>query len=514
MLIPRFEINFPPICHPITGFKTSLSNLCTCITNLFYLLFSRSIPQSNTITPITARTVSNLTTESADTPTAIVEDFPLPNGTILTKAAFLADPLFMHTPERDRIFRDLAKPLTPFERDLYAEMKSSRFSDFFLFQERPWSAPILATLAYFEGIINREELMVLHMIAETGFQFGEEKAKIRTISKEELRPYLTAAHFPPFTPNEVIYGIVNRKSDSELEKIIDDLVKDWGNRTIIERTVIEYTQHKSNPSITNSIYRNRSHVGIKDDTGSTLTSVLLPPIFNVKLAELTSSVNNTKAEDHLFMFGHNERLADPFYQGVRVISVASPLVSPAPAHGYHAGSLQLEMENHDVNYHVFLEYNTPNIEFFARLAAFFNPKRNPGLIPKECHMLRKISFAFAKDIVDREFLTFRAKDSSFASNFWKQLTIQINYVMLRHRSYAWSDSIFPDTELEKWQDSIFLRNLYNFLEQSDPSLLDCSKKIEPFHMNTDLRREIYNPEILRRKVLEAGLTPRSYSILN
>ncbi len=365
--------------------------------------------------------------------------------TIVTHDDFLEDSLFKDAEEKNVVFIRLFFLINSpnFSDEYKAFLSSLDKGDWHkVYSEKPEELALFSILAFYDNIINRDELFTLNMASSALKEILSPDSPIkevnfRVVEDDEIAAYLEDAGFPPFAPNTVEHFISyhNRKQGAELEKATTEFLSEYSKRRRIEKTFIEYTlkdfhinNRSSIPIEVGIYYSTKSRVGYKNVVeGEQGTVVLAPPELIISLYYAASSVVFDPIPQHHFMFGFNED-PGPLYEGIRPISIASALFKLPLVHNYLAGP-DLGVTTHDLNLHMPLEVINRYIKLYVDLASEFKAhaeqkylnENDKNTLCKEIYDL----------IIDREVHKYRnenqePEDTFFYGNaFWSFMTFRV-----------------------------------------------------------------------------------------
>ncbi len=264
---------------------------------------------------------------------------------------------------------------------------------------------LLVLILYFDNKTELPQVIITHMVASAKIESKKTPAhimKCRVVKAEDMPNYLSRYHFPPFAN---LTGYVNlRFIPTPTGEFSARLLTTYTNLSGLIRTVIELDLNKDNKSsmsfTCNSAIDGRT-AGTKMKSIDSNSYTLLHPIFTFQLLRAASSVNTTSFDSHIYMLGYSYKAGSLLYKSKRPISVMSPLVDGAPIYPSTEGPLQYDMQFHDVNYHMLVEYNNPYVELMCSLAIYFNPFRTKRFLDAKKN---EMCLNVAKHIVDREYL--------------------------------------------------------------------------------------------------------------
>ncbi len=377
----------------------------------------------------------------------INSEIKLSSGKIVTKEDFLNDPLFQLTENKFSEIVYISK--TPLFKTEYKSFLTNLQAEnwFEQIELNPKKMAQLSIIAYLDEKIDQEELLVINIIAEgytsvskvisltrssieSGFGDIEEVAVDPfVISKDRLAVYLKNCNFPPFARSSLKNIIKTGKSEQELDQIKADIIEEFGKRSVIKRTVLEYTltpfiglnEAQANRRLAELLTVEMSILGlhsklgfINSETKSSGTMVLLPPMFTI---DLFCRVSTSGARsDHFFTFGYSDDDSE-FYKGIRVVSIPSPAFKKLPyVHSYISGPRGLGILFHDINYHLALESNIPHVKVFIEIAKGLEALDFEGEIFKTNKPWEQFSLRVASLFIDREANGYRRKKPEEA--FW------------------------------------------------------------------------------------------------
>jgi len=404
----------------------------------------------------------------------------LPSGKVIAKEVFLECSVFENVKDKDDLFSEL-KHLTksPAFQKEYESFLSNLTSEnwFEEIRQDPKKMAQFSFLAYLEGNrIDREELFVINTVAE-GYQELKNKKRrgmvgevlaVRpvTLSSQDLANYLKEAGFPPFTENAYQYLITFRKPPEEIEKIKSQVVEEFGKRSPIQRTVLEYTQSrfllfdKFEDSIEMRIYRQtKSRLGfLHVKQGENGAMVLLPPEFAIELFRKVSSNPSRSSSEHCLSFGYTDDNT-VFIEGKRVITIPSPACEVLPhVHNLKNGPQGLGILFHDINYHIPVEVNNPHTSFYVEITKRLRSQLSPphALLDQKPGLSR-FSKAIVDRLVDRE-LNYRLVEPE--KKFWQSLNKESLKVWTKEEFGSLNDYF-------EWYDRIYFPIIINVLKGSE-----------------------------------------------
>jgi len=307
------------------------------------------------------------------------------SGTIVTHDDFLEDSLFKDAEEKNVVFIRLfflinSPNFTEGYNTFLSNLQNNSWHK--AYSEKPEELALFSILAFYDGVINRDELFTLNMASSALKEIKSpdshiKEVKFRVVADNEIAAYLEESGFPPFAANTKEYIISNhsRKQGAELEEAITKFLSKYRKRRTIGKTFIEYTlkdffyDKKNLGAIEAGIYYSaKSKVGFKNVIdGKEGTVVLAPPELIIYFYYAASCVTSDLVPQHHFMFGFSED-PGPLYEEIRPISIASALFRLPLVHNYPAGP-SLGVTTHDLNFHMLLEAINPYIGFFIDLAS-------------------------------------------------------------------------------------------------------------------------------------------------
>lgn len=309
-------------------------------------------------------------------------------------------------------------------------------------------------IAFLDEKIDQEELFIIHMIGAL-FQYDETSplnkvtaVKTRVIEQDEAADYFQEANFPLFS-KQLETHISNCRSKEEIEKERKTFLEEFSKREPLKRTSLEYTLKHFGISLSTIFYTiemgifyySNFSIGYKNINREQATVVLLSPQLSVDMLYRTSAVVFKKNLTHLFIFGYDPD-DTPFYQGIRVISIPSPLFFVPYIHGYNHGPRELGLYHHDVSYHLPLEVNNPHINQIVCIA---KKLKSIGSDPK----INDHSFSYryeklANKIIDREANVYRWRPPQQAFVSWFTNLISPKYYCLNNEEKIWiKENVLP-----------------------------------------------------------------------
>lgn len=393
----------------------------------------------------------------------------LPNQKTLSREEFENHPLFKITQEKQEVFSQLAtmcgdsEALREYDHFLITlTLKDPEWHSYF--KSHPIKLGYLSLLAFLEGKIDREELFIMHMVGEAYRELLSEKVSavtIHTLSPDNAAKYLQEAGFPLFSPQpnifkrffrnllknllsdelpdllEFIYSkniplITHCKYNGQLKKEKREFLTELTQLSPVKRASVEYTldrfyddpQHLNHRlSVEMGIYfKDIKGIGYKNIEGGKGTIVLLSPQLIIDILRRTSAISSPAASEHVYTFGFSE-VDEPFYQGVRVISIPSPLFSGKYVHGYRAGPEGLGIYYHDVLYHLPLEVNNPHIKPIVNIAKKI---KSYAFAQKEFSQ-KQMAEDMANGLIDKEILDYSIYTPKVAFLNWFVYIIKGQY---------------------------------------------------------------------------------------
>jgi len=411
------------------------------------------------------------------------------SGKDFTKDIVFSYPEFSILKEKDKTFSELVNlTQSPSFQTEYSDFLSSLSSEkwFEINSENPKKMAQFAIIAFLDQKIDREEMFIINIVAEAYWELQQNNHDIgavvgvapKTLSSENIGKYLAESGFPPFADNTNDYAITHRKTPTELEKIKTGFIEDFGKRSPVKRTVLEYTishfldnlygEDLSQEMLIYTQVKLGFREVIQKKQG---TMVLLSPELQIELLRQTSSNPSHSSQEHSITFGYSEDNSK-FYEGVRAISIPSPALEPLPnVHSTKKGPKGLGVLFHDLNYHIPLEINNPYLSTFTRIANELKTQSSNPLLTDE---FQKFTLVMAKKMVDRE-LDFRRNPPE--RTFWNNL-----YWQSRGQ---WRDIFGSKVDYIKWYNEVFLPIINKSLnETQDPTTVEKIQSqffdIQPF----------------------------------
>ncbi len=407
-------------------------------------------------------------------------DIKLPSGKLVSKGDFISNSLFKLT---KNAFSEIAfvSHLVSFESEYTTFLNNLMTVNWFeQIKVNPKKMAQFSIIAYLDEKIDQEELFVINVVAEgyasqskgsssirgskdTCFDYDEETIKVKPVlvAKDQLKDYLESFHFPPFAEFKTSHLLKKGKNDQDIEEIKETIIEEFGTRSFVKRTALEYTIA---PFITSkqvdsdrrlleqcsiemsTYYTARSKLGFKDiEDGVRGTIVILPPLFTIKMF-CQISLHKSRS-DHFLTFGYSTDDSE-FYKGIRVISIPSPAFKKLPfIHDHTYGPSGLSVLFHDLNYHIPLEVNNPHIDLLVEISRRLKFLDFEKDIFKQHMSWKQFSLRVASLIVDREANEYRLDEPEkafwrFINNEANKMADHLNCFSKRQKFISWCNLVY------------------------------------------------------------------------
>ncbi|CDZ81586.1 hypothetical protein BN1013_02122 [Candidatus Rubidus massiliensis] len=344
----------------------------------------------------------------------------LPNGKKISKTDFCEHSLFTNTKEKETVFlqlqmylstSDFAKDYQTFLTDINTDFWFNRYAT------SPHQLAYLALIAFFSEAIDQEELFITNIVAygyyEKLFTTNLVHVNVGILNCHNIATFLANSNYPLFAKEGFSNILLNLKSPEELKHEQTKLIDDLPLLSPLKRTYIEYTQtpfekcecnllRNEYSSLEQVLYFERNwKIGIKNVTNNQGTVVLLSPDLSIRLAKSATNSICREANDHHYMFGFSDNDTS-LYNGIRIISIPSPLFYLPYPDECNKGSPGFQMYHHDILYHVVTDMNNPHIDIYCRLGTII---RSLATSEKNADM-KHFFCEFAFNLVDREVLQY------------------------------------------------------------------------------------------------------------
>ena len=340
----------------------------------------------------------------------------LPNGKKISKTDFCEHSLFINTKEKETVFLQLQLYMSAshFAKDYRTFLSDINTDHWFTrYETNPHQLAYLSLIAFLSEVIDQEELFIINIVAygfyEKLFTTNLVQVNVGILNCHNVALFLANSNYPLFAKDDVSNLLTNLKSRQELKIEQNKFIDDLPLLSPLKRTYVEYTQtpfEKSEwylsgyeySSLEQALYFEKNwKIGIKNVANNQGTIVLLSPHLSIRLAKSATNCICREANDHHYMFGFSDNDTS-LYNGIRIISIPSPLFYLPYPDECNKGSPGFQMYHHDILYHVVIDMNNPHIDIFCRLAATV---RSLATSEKNAHM-KQIFLDFAFNIVDRE----------------------------------------------------------------------------------------------------------------
>lgn len=342
---------------------------------------------------------------------------------LIDKDTFTSHCLFKATKEKDSVYQELLafQNSSKFTQKYQIFLENIKKEDWYNYYESNYKElSLLSILAFFDNKIDQEELIVTHMVAYAFLEYELQKnvigINIFTLYPKISAEYLKKAGFPLFANNsdQLQPIITNVKSEEEMVLERNKFVKELSILSPIKRTVIEYTLAPFSKGIEfgddyaypvleqRTYYELNWRMGYKDVAYNEATIVLLSPLIAINLGRKATNNKTIEPSTHYYMFGYSEEDA-VLDDGVRMISIPSPLFESPYVHDYREGSTGFQIYFHDVYFHVILDFNNPHIPIFIKVANSLLEEAKTEISEK-----RKLAMkSLAAELKDREINQYR-----------------------------------------------------------------------------------------------------------